>query len=425
MNCEVEKSKISGELVCPPNKSYTHRAVFLASLAKGESIIKNALFSDDTNATIGACKKFGVEIKKLENELVIRNSNQIIQPSTIDAANSGTTIRIASALASLADGKTTLSGDQSLNQRPMQPLLNALESLGAKCSSIEGHPPVTISGKITGGEVTVPGDISSQFISALLIVAPLSQNEIVLNIEGILVSKPYLDATIASMKKFGVHVKTDIIYKKYTIPPQTYNATTFTIPSDYSSLALLLSACVLIGDDLKIQITASELPQADEAFIDILKKIGVDVSIDENYISVKSPGKLHGGKFDLNNSPDLLPPLSILVLKTKSSIEIFNIKHARYKETDRISIIGRELQKFGIGIEEKDDGLILHPVEEPTGANLNSENDHRLFMAFCIAGMYVGNCSVSDPESVDISYPNFIEELIRVGGKIKLSHKEL
>ena len=129
MNCEVEKSKISGELVCPPNKSYTHRAVFLASLAKGESIIKNALFSDDTNATIGACKKFGVEIKKLENELVIRNSNQIIQPSTIDAANSGTTIRIASALASLADGKTTLSGDQSLNQRPMQPLLNALESL--------------------------------------------------------------------------------------------------------------------------------------------------------------------------------------------------------------------------------------------------------------------------------------------------------
>jgi len=423
MNCEVEKSKISGKLVCPPNKSYTHRAVFLASLAKGESIIKNALFSSDTNATIEACKKFGVEIKKLENKLVIRNSNQIIQPSTIDAANSGTTIRIASALASLADGKTTLSGDQSLNQRPMQPLLNALESLGAKCSSIEGHPPVTISGKIIGGEVTIPGDISSQFISALLIVAPLSQNEIVLNIDGVLVSKPYLDATIASMKKFGVHVTTDIIYKKYTIPPQTYNATTFTIPSDYSSLALLLSACVLIGDDLKIQITTSELPQADEAFIDILKKIGVDVSIDENYISVKSPEKLQGGKFDLNNSPDLLPPLSILALKTKNSIEIFNIKHARYKETDRISIIGRELQKFGISIEEKEDGLILHPVEEPTGTNLNSENDHRLFMAFCIAGMYVGNCSVSDPESVDISFPNFIEELISVGGRIKLSHK--
>jgi len=320
----------------------------------------------------------------------------------------------------LAEGKTTLSGDQSLNQRPMQALLDALESIGAKCSSSEGRPPVTVTGVIKGGEISIPGNISSQFISALMIVAPLSENGIVLNIKGDLVSKPYLAATISVMKKFGVTVKIDIPFKKYSVTPQKYTPITITIPSDFSSLALLLSAAVLIGDNLQIQTTASDLPQGDEAFIDILKKLGVVVNLSEN-ISVITPEKLVGGKFDLGDTPDLLPPLSILALKTSKPIEIFNVKHARYKETDRISILARELRKLGIQVEEKEDGLILSSPVEPKGANLNSENDHRLFMAFCIAGMYVGNCSVSDPDAVNVSYPNFIKDLNQVGGKIKIS----
>jgi len=418
MNCKVDKAKISGKIVCPPNKSYTHRAVFLASLAKGESTIENILHSADTKATIEACKKFGAKINESDNNLVI-NSDSSIQASTIDAANSGTTIRIAAAIASLADGKSTLSGDISLNQRPMKPLLDALESIGAKCSSNDGKPPVEVSGIMKGGEVSIPGNISSQFISALMIAAPLSQNGIILNIEGDLVSKPYLDATISIMKKFGVDVKTEIPYKKYSINNQTYNSSSVTIPSDFSSLALLLSASVLIGDDLHIEATMSDLPQGDEYFIEILKKLGVNVDINGDIITVKSPEKLDGGKFDLSNTPDLLPPLSILALKTTNPIEIFNVKHARYKETDRIAILARELQKLGIKVKEKEDGLILHSSEELNGANLNSENDHRLFMAFCIAGMYVGNCIVSDAESVNVSYPNFIVDVNSIGGKIK------
>jgi 3-phosphoshikimate 1-carboxyvinyltransferase len=417
MNCKVDKAKISGKIVCPPNKSYTHRAVFLASLAKGESVIENILHSADTEATIEACKKFGAKINENGNNLVI-NSDSSIQASTIDAANSGTTIRIAAAITSLADGKSTLSGDASLNERPMKPLLDALESIGAKCSSNEGKPPVEVSGIIKGGEVSIPGNISSQFISALMIAAPLSQNGIILNIEGDLVSKPYLDATISIMKKFGVDVKTEIPYKKYSINNQTYNSSSVTIPSDFSSLALLLSASVLIGNNLQIEATMSDLPQGDEYFIEILKKLGVNVDINGNIITVKSPEKLDGGKFDLSNTPDLLPPLSILALKTKSPIEIFNVKHARYKETDRIAILARELQKLGIKVEEKEDGLILHSSDKLNGANLNSENDHRLFMAFCIAGMYVGDCIVSDSESVNVSYPNFIVDVNCIGGKI-------
>ena len=421
MNCKVEKSNIDGNITCPSNKSYTHRAIFMASLADGKSMIKNILKSGDTIATINACKNFGVEIKEEENNLIVDSPNELkLQGDIIDAENSGTTIRIAAAISTLADTKIVLSGDQSLNKRPMQPLLKALESLGAKCSSSNGTPPISILGKIKGGKVKIPGDISSQFISALMIVAPKLENGMLLNIQGELVSKPYVDATIMAMKKFNVNVEAEIPYKKYIIHPQNYKSTTFAVPSDFSSLALLLSAAVLLGENLSIQMTMGDMPQADEAIIDILEKMGVVVTLDKNVIKIKSPKKLDGGKFDLNNSPDLVPAVAILALKASKPIEIFNVKHVRYKETDRIAILARELAKLGIKVVEKKDGLVLKNSKNLVGADLNSENDHRLFMAFCIAGMYVGNCSVSHPESVKISYPDFIQEMKRIGCKISL-----
>ena len=421
MNCKVEKSNIDGKITCPSNKSYTHRAIFMASLADGKSMIKNILKSGDTIATINACKNFGVEIKEEENNLIVDSPNELkLQGDIINAENSGTTIRIAAAISTLADTKIVLSGDQSLNKRPMQPLLKALESLGAKCSSSNGTPPISILGKIKGGKVKIPGDISSQFISALMIVAPKLENGMLLNIQGELVSKPYVDATIMAMKKFNVNVEAEIPYKKYIIHPQNYKSTTFAVPSDFSSLALLLSAAVLLGENLSIQMTMGDMPQADEAIIDILEKMGVVVTLDKNVIKIKSPKKLDGGKFDLNNSPDLVPAVAILALKTSKPIEIFNVKHVRYKETDRIAILARELAKLGIKVVEKKDGLVLKNSKNLIGADLNSEIDHRLFMAFCIEGLYVGNCSVSHPESVKISYPDFIQEMKRIGCKISL-----
>ena len=421
MNCRVEKTKISGTLVCPPNKSYTHRAIFLASLADGKSVIKNVLYSRDTNATISTCKSFGATIIQDNSSLTVNGIKEVKSPSEIDASNSGTTIRIAAAIAALGKGKTVLSGDESLRQRPMQPLLDALESIGAKCSSANGKPPISITGKANGGEVTIPGNISSQFVSALMIMSPLTENGLVLNIEGDLVSKPYLDATITSIKKFGVTVKTVKPYKNYIISQQKYKPTAFTVPSDFSSLAMLLSASILLGDNITIKTTVDDLPQADKAIFDILKSLGVIVNVEKDNVTVQSQKPLNGGKFDLSNSPDLLPPLAILSLKSSKPIHIFNVKHARYKETDRIAIIARELKKLGVSVEEKEDGLILESTDKLHSADLNSENDHRLFMAFCIAGMYIGNCTVSNPESIDVSYPNFISDLKRVGGKILLS----
>ncbi|MDH3313201.1 MAG: 3-phosphoshikimate 1-carboxyvinyltransferase [Nitrosopumilus sp.] len=422
MKCKVKKSKISGQIVCPANKSYTHRAIFLASLAGNNSKVENILHSADTVATIEACKKFGAEMEIEDAVIIVKNSIKFdkIVPE-INAENSGTTIRIASGIASLFSEEITLTGDSSLQKRPMQPLLDALSSIGAQCSTTDGKPPIKIKGKIFGGDVKIPGNFSSQFISALLISAPLTEKGINLIIEGNLVSKPYLDATIATMRKFGVTVQTLIPYKRYNISPQIYKKATFTVPIDFSSLALLLSATVLNGDEITIKGSIGNLPQGDEVFIDILEQLGVTIVINDEEIKIKSPEKLTGGKFDLSNSPDLLPPLAILALKSSAPIEIVNVKHARLKETDRIAIISRELVKLGIKIQEKDDGLILESSENLKGAELNSENDHRLFMSFCIAGMYLGDCIVTDPESVNVSFPNFLEEMNRLGAKIKVN----
>ncbi|MBI5378417.1 MAG: 3-phosphoshikimate 1-carboxyvinyltransferase [Thaumarchaeota archaeon] len=419
MRCKIEKARLSGNVVCPPNKSYTHRAIFLSTLAKGKSKICNVLLSRDTIATINACKNFGAQINIDGSNLTIESSGNInLQSSQIDASNSGTTIRIAAAISSLSENKITLSGDASLRKRPMQLLLDALESLGASCTSTDGKPPITVKGKMRGGEVTIPGSVSSQFISALMIVAPKTENGIILNIEGELVSKPYLEATISTMKKFGVKVETIISYEKYKIPRQDYISTNFVVPSDFSSMALLLSAAVLLGDDFSIHASVGDLPQGDKEIISHLEKMGVRVNISDNIISVKSPSMLEGGKFDLSNTPDLLPAMAILALKTSKPIDIYNVKHARFKETDRIAILARELVKLGVMVKEKEDGLVLQAPREPRGAELDSSDDHRLFMAFCIAGMFVGNCVVSDPESVDVSYPSFIEDMNKVGAKI-------
>ena len=419
MKCEIKTSKITGKIICPPNKSYTHRAIFLAALSDGKSIVKNVLNSSDIKATISACNAFGVEVHEDNDIVTIRNTiGSTVQGSMIDAQNSGTTIRIAIAIAALSGGNTMLTGDESLKKRPMQPILDSLQTLGVSSESDGGLPPITIKGKIKGNEVNIDGKISSQFISALLIIAPRLENGLIINIQGELVSKPYIDLTIAIMKEFGVIVNSEIPYKKYVVKHQIYKPTTFTVPSDFSNLALLLASNVLLGDGLEIEISLGNLPQGDEAIIDILEELGVNVTLNGNIITTKSPKMLTGGRFDLSNTPDLLPALAILSLKSSEPIEIFNVKHARYKETDRIAIISRELKKIGIVVEEHEDGMTLTSNENLSSGELNSENDHRLFMAFSIAAMYIGDCTVTDPDSVQISYPNFISDMKNVGAQI-------
>lgn len=420
MKCKVDKSILTGVISCPPNKSYSHRSIFLASLANGKSVLRNVLLSRDTLATVQTCKVFGADIEIKDSTVTIQSNGTIIpRTSQIDASNSGTTIRIATAIASLSDKTTTLTGDSSLRKRPMQPLLDALNALGVSTTSTDGKPPVTVRGRSSGGMTHISGSISSQFISALLIAGAKMKEGLTVDIDGELVSKPYLDATIATMQKFGVTVNTVSPYKRYHIPNQEYKATDFVVPSDFSSMALLLSAAVLLGKNMEIDASIGDLPQGDRQILTYMEELGVKINIADK-ITIVAPDLLKGGRFDLSNNPDLLPPMAILALKTSKPIEIYNVKHARFKETDRIAILAKELVKVGIRVKEKEDGLVLEAPVTLKSAELESSEDHRLFMAFSIVGMVVGNCIVTDPDSVDVSYPTFVEDMKKIGANITI-----
>jgi len=413
---KVYRSVINGIIEPPSSKSYTHRAIAIASLAEGRSIIINPLFSRDTIATINACKTLGANISDNGNLTIYGKNEFEAGDREINAENSGTTIRIAIAMSALVkEGKTVLTGDSSLRKRPMRPLIDALRELGVKCYTTDGKAPVTVyGGGIKGGTTNINGSISSQFISALLISSIYAKNDVTINVVNEQVSKPYIDSTIAVMNRFNVNIVNEN-YKRYYISNQSYKPTDFKVPSDMSSVAILLAAGALLGEITVTNLDLS-LPQGDSKIIDILKDMDADISVSNNSIKVRSR-ELTGGVFDLKDTPDLLPVLAILALKAKH-VRIKGVRHARVKETDRISIIASELRKLGADIEEYDDGLDIKAPKELKNAVLNSYDDHRLFMVFTIASMLTDNSIVEGLESVDVSYPNFINDIIRLGGKI-------
>lgn len=416
MKCSVGRSMLEGSIRCPANKSYTHRAVFMGSLS-GDSTIINPLYSSDTRATILSCTKFGASISEKPGSLHIGSPITLDAPHNIDAANSGTTIRMAAGIAALSWHTTTLTGDSSLQRRPMEPMLAALRSMGATCTSSNGTPPISVTGPIRGGNACISGKVSSQFVSSLLMCAPLTDNGMRLSIQGTLVSKPYLDATIRVMAHFGVHVNEISPYSEYDVHPQQYRGATFEVPPDHSSMALLLAASVLVGKNVIIEAPHSSLPQADAVFTSMLQEMGADISVNGDRISASCTKTLKGGTFDLSDTPDLLPPLAILGLRSQKPLHITNAGHVRYKETDRISIMCDQLRRLGASVRENPDGMVVS-AQELHGAHLDPHGDHRIFMALCIAGMLAGDCTVGDAESVSVSYPGFVEEMRLLGAQI-------
>lgn len=425
MMVKVFPSKLKGEVIAPPNKSYTHRAIVLSLLTNGQSIIYNPLISRDTLASINGCKLLGakIEISK-DSKLVKVASNGIVKTpnDVINVENSGTTIRFLTAISALAkEGYAILTGDDSIRRRPMQPLLDALSCYGVKAwsSRNNGLPPIIVRCEgIKGGEGEIRADISSQFISSLLISLLKANKDSKVKLKGEVVSSPYIDATIEMISLFnGVCMKKD---NEFEIPAnQELKPINFNVPGDFSSASFILACGALLGET-KVKNLTQSLPQADSKIIDILKEMGAEVKIEEDVITVKAR-ELKGGKFNLKDCPDLLPVVSVLAIKAKSDVEIYGVKHARYKETDRISIIARELSKMGIKIVEREDELIIRHSKRLYPATLNAHNDHRLFMAFVIASMLCKEpCYVEGLETIDVSYPSFINDLKSLGAKIEV-----
>lgn len=421
----VRKSKIGGRVRCPSSKSYSHRAIAIASLAARESTITNALLARDTLATLVGCQALGAVIMHDGTTLHIKGRHVFDPPeNVINAENSGTTIRIMAAMSALAEkGYTVLTGDESLRKRPMQPILDALAQLGVKAYSTKGNgsPPIVVrGGGIRGGTTVVDGSISSQFISGLLIAGIYADSEIVIRIKDNLVSKPYVIATLATMKQFGVSVDHSTDMLEYEIKCKKYRATKFDVPSDFSTAALILAAGALVGEKIKVMGINFAMPQGDSQIIEILKQMGCSIKVDKEKgeVVVQGTDELEGGDFNLGDTPDLLPVVSILALKAKSSVTITGVAHARVKETDRVTNIAQELVKFGARIKEFQDGLKITAARPLKNASLKAYDDHRLFMAFTIASMMTERSVVAGAESVDVSYPNFILDMKDLGARI-------
>ncbi|AKB13404.1 3-phosphoshikimate 1-carboxyvinyltransferase [Methanosarcina thermophila] len=425
MRVSIDKSSIKGEVFAPSSKSYTHRAITLAALSK-ESIVRRPLISADTLATIRASELFGALIERMEDKLIIHGNNgkPKVPDDVINAANSGTTLRFMTAVAALTEGTTVLTGDASLRTRPNGPLLEALNKLGVKACSTRGNEraPLVVKGGIKGQEVSIDGTISSQFISALLIICPLAENSTTLSIKGQLKSRPYIDITLEMLELAGAKIHTDESNGiRFIIPgKQKYDLKDYIVPGDFSSASYLLAAAAMVGES---EVTVKNLfpsRQGDEVIIETLRQMGADIVWDKEAgnVTVRGGRKLKAITFDAGATPDLVPTIAVLAAVAEGTSRIENAEHVRYKETDRLRALATELPKLGVDLKEERDSLTI-TGGKLKGAQVHGWDDHRIVMALTLAGMVAGNTTIDTTESVSISYPDFFKDMRGLGARIK------
>ncbi|MCC7554004.1 MAG: 3-phosphoshikimate 1-carboxyvinyltransferase [Methanobacteriaceae archaeon] len=421
MKLKVKKvSDIQGTIKAPSSKSYSHRAIILASLANGTSNIHDLLLAEDTISSINACKSLGAKITQKNSYLEIIGSSKIHNYSNeyIDLGNSGTSLRILTSVAALSDNEVVLTGDDSLKTRPMKTLIEGIKPLGVKIKSlnINDKVPIAISPGYEGGKTQIEGNISSQFISSILISAPLSKKGVELEVVGEFISKPYVDMTIDIMEKFGVNVLKD--NNTFKIKPQNYISSDYVVEGDYSSASYLLATVAILGGKIKINNLFKDSNQGDKVILEILKKMGSKIIVNENNVIIESDGNLNGIDVDLSNAPDLLITVAILGSLAEGKTIITGVKHGRFKETDRIATTSQELKKLQCNVEELEDGLIIEGGIQ--SGTVNSHKDHRLAMAFSLLGLK-HNVTVLDGEAFNVSFPSFIENMKEIGVELELS----
>lgn len=421
MIASVERSTISGEVYVPPSKSYTHRAILITALGPG-GVVKRPLISADTRATISASEAFGAHVS-LNDEVKIEGVSG--KPQTpedvINVLNSGTTLRFCSAVAALTDG-AVLTGDASIRTRPNGPLLSALNDLGVQAFSIRNNnkAPLVVRGKMRGGTAHLNGGVSSQFLSALLIAAPLAEDDTRIIIEGELKSRPYAEITLDMLSDAGARVTAE--RQEFQISGnQTYNLRSYTIPGDFSSASYPLAAAAVTGSEATVR---GILPsrQGDSAIIEILRSMGAEVSWDKEKGDLKiKGGELQGIDVDASLTPDLVPTIAVLGAVASGKTVVYNAEHVRHKETDRLHAMAVELSKMGADIKERPDGLeIMGGGGKLHGAFVHGYHDHRIVMALTVAGFVAGGTRIDTAESVDVSYPGFFQAMKSLGANVSM-----
>jgi 3-phosphoshikimate 1-carboxyvinyltransferase len=412
MNVTIHQGITGGTVCPPPSKSHTHRAILMSALAEGTSTLINPLRSDDTKRTFSAIQALGADISG--NTIT---GNTLTGPrEIIDCGGSGTTLRLLTGVTSLLDGLTIFTGNQSLHQRPMEPLITALSSLGAHIFSNHGFLPIMTRGGLTGGTITVDCEKSSQFLSSLLISLPLTRNDSIITVEH-LRSRPYVDVTMEMLTDFGIRIEeeqnTYYIHGNQAYRPQTYHIT-----GDFSSAAYFMTTGAITGAPVRIDNIDMNSAQGDKYIVEILREMGADVTLSHHALTV-SGGELRGISIDCSDIPDLFPILCIMGMYAEGKTTLHNAPHLHYKESDRISNMASELKTLGIRTEILDDGLIIHGGAPRMNVTVHSHHDHRICMALSIAALASGPLTITDVECVSESYPAFFDDIKSIGGHIQ------
>jgi 3-phosphoshikimate 1-carboxyvinyltransferase len=403
-------------ITLPGSKSYTQRAMILAALAEGESLLTGPLLAEDTEYLQAALHMLGAEINIFKGRMSIRGTGGRIQNpgKEIFLGNNGTALRLLTTLVCLGKGEYILTGTPRLLERPVAPLLKALMVMGVKAQGREreSFPPVVIEANgLPGGEITLRDLESSQYVSSLLISAPLGRQDLLLKLEGSIPSLPYIEMTTAMMKQFGVEVEKPGPLHYRVRQGQRYLGISCRIEGDVSSASYFFLAAALSGGTIRVEPVVPQTLQGDIGFLEVLEKTGARVVRGEDWVEVTG-GPLEAGDlvFDFGEMPDMVPSLAVLAACRPGRTTIYNVAHLRIKESNRIQALVQELTRTGINAEETSDGLIIEGGR-PKGAEIETYDDHRIAMSFAVLGIIAPGMKIKNPDCVRKSFPGFWEEL--------------
>lgn len=411
------KGPIDAEIAVPGSKSLTNRALAIAALAEGQSTLRGALIAEDAEVMLGALKQLGFAVTKAGTTFTVAGQGGRIpaQQATLDLKLSGTSIRFLTALTALGQGCYLLDGTARMRQRPIGDLVEALNTLGARVDTVNGDgcPPVRVRAQgLAGGRAQVAGDKSSQYLSALLMAAPYARAPVTLEVTGTLQSKPFIDMTLALMADFGVRVVRDG-YRRFEVAPQRYTARDYPIEGDAMAAGYFWAIAAATGGRIKVTNVGRRSLQGDRRLAEVLAQMGCTVRWQETSCEVIGPqGRLRGGSFDLNDMPDQAQTLAVLALFADRPVAITNVWNLRIKETDRLSALSSELRKFGVQVDEGDDSITVYPLTgDPPPVAIDTYGDHRMAMAFAVAGMRLAGITIRQPACVAKTFPDFFARL--------------
>ena len=410
----IPSVKLSGKIIIPSSKSQTIRALLISVFSRGVSYIKHPLISDDTESCINAVKAMGADVNILENGDITVDATYAFSDMdelSIDAGNSGTTEYLSLPMLSSLGIQVNIDGDEMLRKRPLKPLLDALESLGAETESTEGFPPASIRGPLDGGECTIECK-TSQYLSGLLLGAPLAIGDSHIKC-SVLFEKPYVKMTLKWLDDQGIKYRiSDDLEEVWVKGGQSYKPLDTYIEGDFSSASFFFVAAAIHGTEVTVEGLDKNSTQGDKEILSILEKMGCSIKWNGMAVTVKGPEKLKGGVFDLNAIPDTLPALSVAAAFAEGDTILGNVEQARIKETDRIKVMRENLNELGVEADERRDALIIHGNGSVKGGKAKGYGDHRVIMALAILGTRTEEeTEIDDVSAASVTFPTFFDLL--------------